>query len=167
MARYRFPPGEPNPVHLEKFGPRFEIEVGPPIIRKPSDLRFPSSTSAKSQAFSRMPALIDTGAGHTVLTPQAIERLGLPLVGYTTVSRLGGLEKVAAHVAVIQFPRYKLATIEVIEIVCCEIPGDLYQCLIGRDVLSRWIFTYDGRAGEWFVDEEDVAAWVDPPEGLT
>jgi len=114
-----------------------------------------------------MPALIDTGAGHTVLTPQAIERVGLPLVGYTTVSRLGGMQKVAAHVAAIQFPRYKLATIEVIEVICCEIPGDLYQCLIGRDVLARWMFTYDGKKGEWFIDEEDVAAWVEPPEGLT
>lgn len=166
MTRHRFPPGRPDPVILEKFGPRFEIEVGPPIIRKPRDLRSPAS-SADLHTFSRMPALIDTGAGHTVLTPQAIERVGLPLVGYTTVSRLGGMQKVAAHVAAIQFPRYKLATIEVIEVVCCEIPGDLYQCLIGRDILARWKFTYDGKTGEWFIDEEDVAAWVEPPEGLT
>jgi hypothetical protein len=29
------------------------------------------------------------------------------------------------------------------------------------------MFTYDGRKGRWFIDEEDVAAWVEPPEGLT
>lgn len=167
MTRHRFPPGRPDPLHLEQFGPRFEIEVGPPIIREPSGLRSPSSSRPTVPIFSKMPALIDTGAGHTVLTPQAIERVGLPLVGYTTVSRLGGMQKVAAHVAAIQFPRYKLATIEVIEVICCEIPGDLYQCLIGRDVLARWMFTYDGKIGEWFIDEEDVAAWVEPPEGLT
>ncbi|HEV3038619.1 MAG TPA: retropepsin-like aspartic protease [Candidatus Angelobacter sp.] len=113
-----------------------------------------------------MPALIDTGAGRTVLTPDAIKKVGLPLVEYTTLTRAGGTDTVAAHVAAIQFPRYKLATIEVIQVLCCELPGELFQCLIGRDILSRWLFTYDGRTGEWSIDEEDLAAWVEPPEGL-
>ncbi len=114
-----------------------------------------------------MPALIDTGAGRTVLTPEAIQRVGLPVVDYTQLARAGGLDKVSAHVASIQFPRYKMATIEVIQVLCCELPEQPVQCLIGRDILSLWLFTYDGKTGEWFIDEDDVAAWVEPPDTLT
>ena len=112
-----------------------------------------------------MPALIDTGASRTVLTPEAIERVGLPLVDHATLSRAGGEDRVGAHAASIQFPRYKLATIEVIQVLCCELPHQPVQCLIGRDILSRWV-TYNGNTGVWFIDEEDLAAWVEPPEGL-
>lgn len=67
--------------------------------------------------------------------------------------------RVGVHVASIQFPRHKLATIEVIEVLCCELPEQPIQCLIGRDILSRWLFTYDGRTGEWVIEEDDLAAW--------
>jgi predicted aspartyl protease len=113
-----------------------------------------------------MPALIDTGASRTVLTPEAIQRVGLPVVHYTTLSRAGGMDKAGVYVAAIQFPRYKLASIEVIQVLCCELPEQPIQCLIGRDILSRWLLTYNGRTGEWCIDEEDLAAWVEPPEGM-
>lgn len=164
MTKHYFPPRRPDPKDLEKFGPRFEIEVGPPIIRK--ELHAPISSHPGTQRFYRMPALIDTGAGRTVLTPEAIQKVGLLLVDYTTLSRAGGIDKVGAHVASIQFPRYKLATIEVIQVLCCELPGELFQCLIGRDILSRWLLTYNGKTGEWSIDEEDLAVWVEPPEGM-
>jgi predicted aspartyl protease len=114
-----------------------------------------------------MPALIDTGAGRTVLTPEAVNKLQLPLVDYTKISRVGGKEdKVGVHVASIQFPTNRLATIEVIEVACLELPDQPVQCLLGRDILSHWLFTYNGKTGEWWIDEEDVAAWVEPPEGI-
>jgi predicted aspartyl protease len=110
-----------------------------------------------------MPALIDTGAGRTVLTPEAIARVGLPKVDVTRLARAGGInEDTGVYVAAIQFPRYRLATIEVVKVVCCELPAQPIQCLLGRDILSRWLFTYDGRRGEWTINEEDIAAWVDP-----
>jgi predicted aspartyl protease len=113
-----------------------------------------------------MPALIDTGAGRTVLSPSAVAAAGLPTTNYEKMVRAGGTDLVPVHVASIQFPRYKFATIEIIEVLSCELPGNLYQCLIGRDVLTRWKFTYNGRVGEWEIDEEDSAAWVEPPEDL-
>lgn len=114
-----------------------------------------------------MPALIDTGAGRTVLTPEAVQKVQLPLVEYTTLSRAGGIDpRVPVHVASIQFPGNKLAPIEIIQVLCCELPTQPFQCLIGRDILARWLFTYDGKNGEWFIDEEDLAAWVEPPEGM-
>jgi len=114
-----------------------------------------------------MPALIDTGAGRTVLTPEAVTRVGLPQVDLTRLARAGGInENAGVYVAAIQFPRYKLATIEVAKVICCELPEQPIQCLIGRDILSRWLFTYDGRVGEWRIEEEDIAAWIFPPDGI-
>lgn len=114
-----------------------------------------------------MPALIDTGAARTVITAQAVQKAGLSLVNYTTLSRLGGKETdVGVYAASIQFSRQKLTTIEIIEVACCELPGDLFQCLLGRDILSRWQFTYNGTTGEWIIDEEDLAVWVEPPDGI-
>jgi predicted aspartyl protease len=163
MARHRFPPGTIDPRDLEKFGPRLEIEVGSPIIHshKNSDL-MASSSVLESRKVCRMAALIDTGASRTVLTPQAIQRLDLPLVDYTTVSRAGGLDRTAVHAASFRFPRYKLATIELIQVLCCELPEQPIQCLLGRDILSRWAFAYDGKSGEWIIDEEHLAAWIEP-----
>jgi predicted aspartyl protease len=99
MAKHYSP--RPNPNDLEKFGPRIDIEVGPPII--------PDQEKRYPRKFSRMPALIDSGAGRTVLTPEVIKMLSLPLVDYTTVARAGGIDRVGVHVASIQFPLYKMA----------------------------------------------------------
>ena len=153
---------------LQKYGPRLEIEVGPPIVRTRTGLASPESGAQRGEnRFSKMPALIDTGAGRTVVTPEVINRLGLPKIDVTKLTRAGGItENAGVYVAAIQFPRYKLSTIEVINIVCCELPHQPIQCLLGRDVLSRWLFTYDGPSNAWEVQEEDVAPWVTPPEGI-
>lgn len=76
------------------------------------------------------------------------------------------MDRVGVHVASIHFPREKLTAIQIIPVLCCELPGGLFQCLIGRDILARWLFVYDGKRGEWSIEEEDLAAWVEPPEGI-
>ena len=107
--------------------------------------------------------MIDTGAGSSVLTPAAVARVGLRQVDVTRLARAGGInEDAGVYVASIQFPRYRLATIEVTKVICSELPEQPIQCLLGRDILSRWLFTYDGRTGEWTIGEEDIAAWIDP-----
>lgn len=127
----------------------------------------PGSTFAGGQRrFSKMPALLDTGAGRTVLTPLAVTTVGLPQIDTLEVSRAGGFVTAGVHVAAIQFPRYKLATIEIIEVVACELPAQPIQCLLGRDVLSRWLFTYNGTSGVWSIEEEDIAAWITPPDEI-
>jgi predicted aspartyl protease len=145
-----------------------EAEVGPPILRAPGGKLFPTSASPDSQKrFTKIPALIDTGASRTVVTPEVVKRLGLRKIDETQLRRVGGInENAEVYVAALQFPRYKLATIEIIEVVCCELPQQVIQCLLGRDVLPRWVFTYDGTKGNWGIEEEDVAYWVDPPTGI-
>ena len=153
-----------DPRGLLKHGPRIEVEIGPRIVRTSTGPLSPSFNPSAGGRFSKMPALIDTGAGRTVLTPAAVARVGFRQVDVTRLARAGGInEDAGVFVAAIQFPRYRLATIEVANVICCELPEQPIQCLIGRDILSRWLFTYDGRTGEWTINEEDIAAWVDPP----
>jgi predicted aspartyl protease len=141
--------------------------VGRPILRDSGGrlVPIPEPPQGKNR-FTKIPALIDTGASRTVVTPAVVDRVGLRKIDETQLRRVGGInENAEVYVAAIQFPRYKLETIEIIEVVCCELPQQVIQCLLGRDVLSRWIFTYDGRQGNWTITEEIVAAWVEPPEG--
>jgi predicted aspartyl protease len=147
----------PDPKDLEKYGPRIEVEIGPPILH--------DRTQPRSRFFP-VAALIDTGAARTVFTPEAVQQLGLPVVDYTILSRVGGEERFSVHVASIQFPRYKMASVEAVPVACCQLPGGLFQCLIGRDILRRWLFTYNGKTGEWCIQEEDRSGWIEPPEGL-
>jgi len=111
-----------------------------------------------------MPALIDTGAQRTVISPEVVEKVGLSKIDEITLLIVGGQRKADVYAASLQFPRYGFRSIEVVQVSCCEL-HPLFHCLLGRDVLSRWIFTYDGPAGTWRLDEKAVAPWVEPPEG--
>ena len=166
MAIYQSPNRDPRDLKL--FGPRFEIKLGPPILHPQAiDASLKSRASGTTPRVSSMPALIDTGAQRTVVSPEAIAKVGLSKINETKVLRLGGFtEKVGVYVASIQFPRSKFATIEVIEVASCELPHPLIRCLLGRDILSRWVFTYNGPLGAWDIKEESVAPWIEPPEGI-
>lgn len=80
--------------------------------------------------------------------------LELPLIDYVSLSRAGGTDTAPVYVASIQFPRYKMTSIDIIQVLCCELPDQPIQCLIGRDILSRWQITYNGRTGVWSIEEE-------------
>jgi len=127
------------------FGPRFEIEMRSPIHNL--------SPAAEPSHALRMPALIDTGAERTVVSPAAIRQAGLPRVGSIRLAHIGGKEhEVGLYAAEFRFPRSKLTSIEV-EITSVELAQPLIHCLLGRDVLSRWTFTYMGRSGSWVIEE--------------
>jgi hypothetical protein len=79
-------------------------------------------------------------------------------VDVTRIVRPGGTEDVGVYAASIRFPRNRLTTIDVIQMLCCELPAQPIQCLLGRDILSRWKFTYHGPEGEWIIEEEGAAA---------
>jgi predicted aspartyl protease len=122
--------------------------------------------SLPATRFTETDALIDTGAQRTVLSPEAVQKAGLSKINEADLRGVGGIIKAGVYVASLQFPRCGLSTIEVIEVSCCELPHILYHCLLGRDVLSRWIFKYDGPHGMWEIREEAAATWVEPPEGF-
>jgi predicted aspartyl protease len=118
--------------------------------------------------YTEVDALIDTGAQRTVVSPEVVRRAGLSKINEAEIRGVGGTVKAAVYVASLQFPKCGLRTIEVIEVSCCKLPTYpiLYDCLLGRDVLSRWILNYDGPTGSWEIREEAGAPWVEPPEGF-
>jgi predicted aspartyl protease len=149
---------------LKIHGPRLKITIGHPILNPTTG---PSSAPQRSGLrFTETDALIDTGAQRTVLAPEAVERVGLSKINEAELRVVGTIVKADVYVASLQFPRCGLRTIEVIEVSCCELPHPLYRCLLGRDVLSRWIFHYDGPVGTWHIVEDAVSSWVEPPEGI-
>lgn len=111
-------------------------------------------------------ALIDPGAGRTVISPQAALKAGLPKVGQVRLLAAAGVVNPDVHAASLQFPRSGSSAIELIEVVCCELANPIFYCLIGRDVLSRWIFTYDALGGTWQISEGAVGSSVEPPEEI-
>jgi len=101
----------------------------------------------------------------TILAPEAVQKVGLSKIDETTLIRVGGEVKADVYAASLQFPHSGFSTIEMIAVPCCELVHPLFRCLIGRDVLSRWVFTYDGPVGTWQISEAAVSSWVEPPEG--
>jgi predicted aspartyl protease len=90
-------------------------------------------------------ALVDTGAAATVITPQTATLLRLRSVGAISVHTPTTVEPVLCrefHVNVYFSQEFAIENVVVIE---APLTGQSFQCLIGRDVLSRGVLTYAGR----------------------
>lgn len=133
-----------NARDLLLFGPRLEVEI-----------EGTGAIESSARGPIRLPALIDTGAQRTVVSPAVIQRAGLRQIGKIHIAHVGGGERdVGLYAAVLRFPRAKLTGIE-IEVTALELAYPLIHCLVGRDVLSRWTFTYMGPAGSWVIEEDE------------
>jgi hypothetical protein len=161
VPTYRSPSRDPRDLKL--YGPRLKVKIGHPLLRT-REINSPAGV-VSTLRFTTTDALIDTGAQRTILVPEAVQRVGLSKVDETNLIRVGGEIRANVYVASLQFPHSGLSAIEVIEVPCCELPHPLFRCLLGRDVLSRWVLYYDGPAGTWHIDEGTVSSWVEPPEG--
>ena len=161
MTTYHPPVRDPRGLKLH--GPRLKITIGPSLLKLAGAQQTPQLPASR---FTETDALIDTGAQRTVVSPEAVRKAGLSKINETDVRGVGGIVKAGVYVASLQFQRCGLTSIEVIEVSCCELPHILYHCLLGRDVLSRWKFAYDGPAGTWYIEDQTGAPWVEPPEGI-
>jgi predicted aspartyl protease len=96
-------------------------------------------------------ALIDTGASLTVINPQIASTCKLLQTDWNRITTVGGKAgRYPAYAAAISFPRSGLPSFEVIRVVACPIIEQrFFSCLIGRDILRKWRFVYDGPGGEY------------------
>jgi hypothetical protein len=79
-----------------------------------------------------------------VITPEAATLLGLRSVGAVSVHTPTTIDPVLCrqfHVNVYLSSGFAIENVIVIE---APLTGQSFQCLIGRDVLSRGVLTYDG-----------------------
>src|ERR1051325_704841 len=135
MRHYEFPQLRGR---LIEFGPELLIGVGP----SQAEIELPQQSSVPQPRSIR--AVIDTGARRTVITPAAAKRCGLVPVGETRVF-VGGGGEIRGDVfsARIEFTGTPLSTWSAIPIVGAELLHPHIECLIGRDILRRWIMHYD------------------------
>jgi len=94
-------------------------------------------------------ALIDTGASVTVVNPEVAATCKLRYTGKARIVTVGGEPgEYREHAAAISFPGTTLPSFDAIRVVACPIIRQPYfSCLIGRDILQKWLLTYDGRRG--------------------
>jgi hypothetical protein len=92
-------------------------------------------------------ALIDTGSSITVVNPELAKTCKLRQTGMVSVSAVGNIGDYPEYAASIQFPGNSLAGLDIVRIVSCSLIKQSVSCLIGRDFLCRWRFSYDGRSG--------------------
>lgn len=106
-------------------------------------------------------ALIDTGSAFTGVDEHACRSLGLLATDWAEVVHAGGTTQRPSYSLGIAFPKLGISAT-----FCPEVPsldlhggGQPYIALLGRDMLQRMKFLYDGPAGRYIVEYEKN----DPP----
>jgi len=90
-------------------------------------------------------AMIDTGATSTIVKPEIIESLGINPIGEKRISTPSCTDfSCNQYQATILFPNR--VAIHISSILEAPLTGQSIQCLIGRDILSRVVFIYNGYA---------------------
>jgi predicted aspartyl protease len=97
--------------------------------------------------------LIDTGASITVINPEIAKTCKLRQTGTVLISAVGNSGMYPEYAASIQFPGSTLKGLDVTRIVACSLIRQPVSCLIGRDFLRRWLFTYDGKSGTIVIED--------------
>jgi len=95
-------------------------------------------------------ALIDTGASLTVINPEIAKTCKLKQTGHQMINAVGGQAgEYPAYAAALSFPGTELPSLNSTRVVACPIIRQpFFSCLIGRDIMRKWLLTYDGRTGE-------------------
>jgi predicted aspartyl protease len=97
--------------------------------------------NAKIQSYSTK-ALIDTGASRSVVSPKVVEELKLLQTGVEKVASVNDEQIRPVYFGLLYFP---WGSSKEVSLLCCDIKG--FHCLIGRDILQHWCFTYNGVDG--------------------
>lgn len=127
----------PRRVVLSQVGPFIEVTLTHPRI-----VQEQLKEEGKSPLIVSVKALIDTGASNSVITPGMAEQLGLIHTGYQKVSSVQDEQQRPVYFGAIVFP---WGSGKEIPIVACPLKN--FDCLIGRDILRHWHFTYNGPYG--------------------
>lgn len=130
---------------LATSGPLYEVSVGP--SREMISALTPHG--AVLRAPFRVTALVDTGAYTTVLNPEAIAHLNLRPVGVAPIVTPSTTAPVICQRYHINLYFSEEVVVENIFAIAAPMGGVPYACLIGRDVLRRATFLYDGVADRY------------------
>ena len=100
--------------------------------------------------------LIDTGASHTAIDPHVARQLALESTGFVSIhtpSTDSSQVERDSYDAMISLGVGKRGMVSVAcEVVECQLAHHGFLVLVGRDVLSRCILTFDGPADRFLLD---------------
>lgn len=133
----------PPPIVLSQFGAFIQV-----TITHPRNVQEELKQKGKEAPSVSIKALIDTGASGSVITPKVADDLGLVHTGYQTVSSVQDEQQRPVYFGFIIFP---WGMGKEIPIVSCPLRN--LDCLIGRDILMHWLFTYNGPDGSIIIGD--------------
>ncbi len=129
-----------NAEELRANGTRIQVVIGPSTL----EVQELGSTGLELPREISISGLIDSGASITVINPQVARTCGLRQTGFALVSAAGSSAEYPEYAASLAFPNSNLKRFDIVRVVACQLPHQPIACLIGRDVLRRWNFQYDG-----------------------
>jgi len=133
------------PSILLREGPRIPIDIS----AISSEIREGKLVGLEIPAIPlRISGLIDTGSSFTVVSPEIDKQCKLRATGYNaTVASMKNVGEYPEYAAWIRFPGTGLQELDGTPVVVIEIKQvnpPRYDCIIGRDILQRWLLTYNG-----------------------
>ena len=140
---------QPSPQTLAMSGPiiRVQIEVPTALAESLRLANQPIPNPIDGIAF------IDTGATITSVDASQFARLGVNPVGLRNVGTAAGPMQQSTYPARFTFPGTPLPAFDLAQILGCDLTGQTVMgqnpllALIGRDILGRAVFVYNGSAG--------------------
>lgn len=111
-------------------------------ISHPNSVADKLKNEGKAAPVITVNALIDTGAFGTVISPKVATALGLIQTGVQNVTSVQDQQERPSYFASVQF---HWGASKEVSVVSCPLTG--FDCLIGRDILMHWNFTYNGKDG--------------------
>ena len=150
---YTGPDGELSPDHLESIGPLLETQVT--ITTALSKLMASKGDALPTPVAGW--ALIDTGASSTCVHEPVLRGLGLSPIGVASVGTAGGPVQQSRFAARIFFPAENF-NVEFTSVISADLTGQTPPArvgapaqpiivLLGRDILRRCQFVYNGVGG--------------------
>jgi hypothetical protein len=124
------------------------------LLRRGPTIRIQIGNPADPFKSAIVNALVDTGAAFTAINPrlsqsvQLIQR-GMKRVRVPGNTKLEDTKDYPEFAASIGFPDGELRGLRVHGVVACPVFEREFSCLIGRDILKRWEFTYNGALGQF------------------
>lgn len=143
--------GKLNPNILIATGPLLSVEISLPAALAEFITKQKKTIPAPKTGF----ALIDTGATKSGVDIDVIRELKVSPVGITTTLTAGGPKEVYLYPAHFRFPgeglEIEFSSVLGVNLKEQQVNKQPIIALLGRDILSRFIFVYNGPAGMFTV----------------
>jgi hypothetical protein len=92
-------------------------------------------------------ALVDTGASGLALDATIIQRLGLVRKGVLPNLTAAGPRAANVYFVGLSFPGSELKSYPLLRAMDCNLTGQPFRCLIGRETMRNWHLHYNGESG--------------------